>query len=110
MTEKNEQEIAFELAVRIAKESIVEATTDSTEQIAKVASAAVESIRIYTSAITVVHNDITNIKEDVKEIKDTIKNDFITETEFDPVKKVVYGLVAIILVAVVGALVALILK
>jgi subtilase family serine protease len=110
MTEKNEQELALELAVRIAKEAIVEATTKSTESVTRVASAAVESIRVYTAAITVVQNDITNIKEDVKDIKETIKNDFITEAEFDPVKKVVYGLVALILVAVVGALIALVLK
>lgn len=35
---------------------------------------------------------------------------FITRAEFEPVKKVVFGMVSLILVAVVGAIVALVVK
>lgn len=35
---------------------------------------------------------------------------YITKEEFEPVKKIVYGLVSLILVSVIGAIVALILK
>ena len=60
--------------------------------------------------IAVINANIIDIKEDVKDIKDKLERDYITVDQFDPVKKIVYGLVALILTSVVGALVALILK
>ena len=53
------------------------------------------------------------IKEAIGEIKTeirTLKDDFVTQKEFAPVKGIVYGLVTIILLAVVGAIIALVLK
>jgi hypothetical protein len=58
----------------------------------------------------VILNDLGYIKRDVKEIKDTLKKDYVTRAEFDPIKNVVYGVVGLLLTAVVGSLVALILK
>lgn len=51
------------------------------------------------------------IKRDIGEIKATLKeNDtkYVSQKEFDPVRRIVYGLVSLILVAVVGAVVAIV--
>ena len=39
-----------------------------------------------------------------------IKDDFVKKEEFKPIQKLVYGLVALILTAVVGGILALVLK
>ena len=54
--------------------------------------------------------DIEYIKADVAEIKTKMEANYVTREEFDPVKKIVYGLVSIILVAVVGALITLVIR
>jgi hypothetical protein len=58
--------------------------------------------------LAVMANDISHIRTEVSEIKRKIDHHYVTKTEFDPVKKVVYGIVALILTAVVGALVGLV--
>lgn len=61
-----------------------------------------------------INGDLKEIKEklnrDVKEIKDGLKADFITRSEFEPIKRLVYGFVAMILVAVIGAVIALVIR
>jgi hypothetical protein len=54
--------------------------------------------------------DLEYIKRDISEIKSTLKSDYVTRDEFSPIKSIVYGLVGIVLTAVVGALVALVVK
>lgn len=51
---------------------------------------------------------IKYIQRDIAEINVKLDDKYVTKDQFDPVKNIVYGLVALILVAVVGALVALI--
>lgn len=58
-----------------------------------------------------------NFESEMKEIKDGFKSlaesadkKFVTTIEFGPVKNVVYGLVGLILMAVIGAVVALVIK
>lgn len=58
--------------------------------------------------IDVIANDISYIKRDVTEIKDKIERSYVTREEFEPIKKIVYGLVALILITVVGAVLALV--
>lgn len=53
---------------------------------------------------------IDNISQDVLDIKSKLERQYITREEFDPIKKIVYGFVGIILVAVATAIVALVLK
>lgn len=60
--------------------------------------------------IAVMANDVKRIKDDVHEVKRKLEADYITRTEFDPVKKIVYGLVALVLTGVIGALITLIIK
>ena len=50
------------------------------------------------------------IQRDVADIKKRLDDNYVTTQEFEPVKKIVYGLVALILVAVVGAIVALVIQ
>lgn len=58
--------------------------------------------------IDVIANDISYIKRDVIEIKTRMENNYVTREEFEPIKKIVYGLVSLILVTVVVAVLALV--
>lgn len=55
-------------------------------------------------------SDILYIKEKVDNIETKLQSNYITKEEFAPVKQLVYGMVSLILVAVVGALVTLVIK
>lgn len=59
-------------------------------------------------ALAVIQADIGYIRVDIDEIKALVKDTYVTKEEFDPVKKIVYGLVSAILLAVVVALIALV--
>lgn len=58
--------------------------------------------------LAVISNDLTYIKEKMNAIDTKVSNNYVTKEEFEPIKKIVYGVVSLILVAVVGALVALV--
>lgn len=58
--------------------------------------------------LAIIQNDVSYIKQSVKDLNDKIDEHYVTREEFDPIKKLVYGLVALILTAVVGALVAMV--
>lgn len=47
---------------------------------------------------------------DIDSVKALVKSDFVHRTEFEPVKRIVYGMVTIILTAVIVALVALVVR
>lgn len=50
------------------------------------------------------------IKAQVDDIKRIVGEDYVTKAEFDPVRRLVFGLVGLIMIAVVGALLALIVR
>lgn len=54
--------------------------------------------------------DLEYIKNEVSNLRSDIHDGYITKTEFEPVQRLVYGMVSIILVAVVGALIALVIQ
>jgi len=58
--------------------------------------------------LAVIQNDLTYIKEKINAVDTKVSNSYVSKEEFEPVRKIVYGLVGLILVAVVGALVALV--
>lgn len=58
--------------------------------------------------IAVMANDISYIKKSVEDINKKITDDFVSKDEFEPVKRLVYGLVSLILITVVGAVLALV--
>lgn len=58
--------------------------------------------------LAVIQNDLTYIKEKLNAVDIKVSTHYVSKEEFEPIKKIVYGLVSLILVAVVGALVALV--
>jgi hypothetical protein len=58
--------------------------------------------------LAVIQNDLTYIKEKMNAIDLKVSSGYVSKEEFEPVRKIVYGLVSIILIAVIGALVALV--
>lgn len=60
--------------------------------------------------LDVIQNDISYIKQDIKEIKDSVVTSYVTKDQFEPIKRVVYGLVGLILTSVVIAVVTLVLR
>lgn len=61
-------------------------------------------------SLAVISTDLAYIKQDVAEIKRLQQTNYVSHDEFEPIKRIVYGLVGIILVAVVGALVSLVVR
>lgn len=53
---------------------------------------------------------VDDIKDDVTEIKRLLTENYVTKSEFTPVKNLVYGVVSLILVSFVGALITLVLR
>jgi thiosulfate reductase cytochrome b subunit len=58
--------------------------------------------------LAVMANDLGYIKGAVLEIKTRLEKEYVTKEEFNPVKKIAYGVVGVILIAVVGAIVKLV--
>lgn len=55
-------------------------------------------------------NDLAYVKRDIAEIKATVTTHYVSKEEFEPIKKLVYGLVGLILVSVGGAIVSLVIR
>ena len=58
--------------------------------------------------LAVIQTDLTYIKEKLNAVDQKVSTHYVSKEEFEPIKKIVYGLVSLILIAVVGALVALV--
>ena len=50
------------------------------------------------------------IQRDVAKINEKLDHEYVTKEEFMPVKNIVYGMVGVILLTVLGAIVALVIK
>ena len=55
--------------------------------------------------LAVMDEKLNNIQNDLKDLKDKMEGEFVHRMEFDPIKKLVYGLVGLILTIVITALV-----
>jgi len=60
--------------------------------------------------LAVMANDLEYLKSSVDRIDQKLSSGYVTKEEFDPVKRTVYGLITLVLVAVVGALLALVIQ
>lgn len=58
--------------------------------------------------LAVLESNYVYIKEKLDDIDKKVSSGYVTKEEFEPIKKVVYGLVSLVLTAVVGAVVALV--
>lgn len=79
---------------------------------------------IDTKRIPLICKDITDIKQNIGDIKEMMKQvkvdltdtgkeneaRYVNQDQFEPIQKVVYGMVGLILIAVVGAVIALVLQ
>lgn len=62
------------------------------------------------TSLALMANDMKYMRQDISEIKNTVRHGYVTKEEFEPIKKIVYGLVGLILVSVVGAVVSLVVR
>jgi len=58
--------------------------------------------------IAVILNEVKHITGEVGEIKQSLKDETVKREEFEPVQKLVYALVGLVLTAVIGAVIALV--
>ena len=58
----------------------------------------------------VIKRDMTDLKVSIKSVDDKMSQHYISRDEFEPIKKIVYGLVTLILIGVVVALLSLVVK
>ena len=92
-------------------DAVTAAAHEAAAVFAKAAAEAAKTVAIAAaSANQLLNNDISYIKQDIKEIKDKLDNKYVTTEAFDPVRRVVYGLVAAVFLGVVTAVLALVLK
>lgn len=63
-----------------------------------------------STKIAIIMNDIQYIKYDVADIKKQLHADYVTRQEFEPVKRIAYGILTLIVVPVVGAILALVIR
>lgn len=57
-----------------------------------------------------IQQDLGYVRKQLDTIDSKVSNHYVSKEEFDPIKKIVYGLTGLILVAVVGALLSLVVK
>ena len=57
-----------------------------------------------------VEKDIDYLKEEVSQLRLSLKDNHVRREEFEPIKKIVYGVVSVLMMGVVGALLAIVIK
>ena len=60
--------------------------------------------------IALIQQDISYMKDKLDSVDQKVSTHYVSREEFEPIKKIVYGMVGLILVAVVGALISLVVK
>lgn len=53
--------------------------------------------------------DLTFIKQELADIKSRVTNHFVTREEFEPYKKIIQGMIGLVLISVGGAILTLVL-
>lgn len=67
-----------------------------------------KDINSLITELAVMGNQLDTIESNVNDIKKKLESEYVTRDQFEPVRNIVYGMVSVILLAVVGALVALV--
>jgi hypothetical protein len=60
--------------------------------------------------IEYIKKSVDDLSGGVKDVKKNTETNFVTRAEFTPVRQIVYGMVGLLLTAVVGALISLVLR
>lgn len=63
-----------------------------------------------TQNIGVIALKIDYIQADIKDIKEKLEKHYVTQDQFEPIKKLVYGTVSVVLLSVVTAVVMLVIR
>jgi len=63
-----------------------------------------------SSNFDVIAVQIEYIQDAVIDIKKKLDNEYVTQDEFDPIKRIVYGLVSTVFFTVVGGVIALVIR
>jgi len=58
--------------------------------------------------LAVMDTKLDNVIDRLTTLDDKVSRHYVSKEEFDPIKKIVYGMVSLILIAVVGAILALV--
>lgn len=100
---------ATEMGAEERQHKISVAAAEAAKVVSDAAAIAIQTIASAASAAqSVVNLDIGYIKRDVAEIKKMLDDKYITKSEFWPVKTIAYGLVSLVLVAVVGSVMTIV--
>jgi hypothetical protein len=62
------------------------------------------------TSVAVILTKVSRIENDLDKVNRRLEYNYVTQDQFEPVRKLVYGMVSIILLAVIGAIVALVIK
>lgn len=103
-TSEFDRDADLKRVARAAASEVVAMAAAAASQVAETASGAARELAATTRV------DLEHIKTDLAEIKTRLDTKYVTAEAFDPVKRLVYGLVALLLTGVVGGVLALILK
>ena len=63
-----------------------------------------------TTDVAVILNKVDYIQSEVRGIKAQLEGEYVTKDRFQPVERIVYGMVGTILLAVLGAVIALVIN
>jgi len=61
-------------------------------------------------SLALMGKDVSYIKNGVDDLKKLISEQYVLKSDFDPIKKIVYGMTGLILTAVVIAVISLVIK
>jgi hypothetical protein len=62
------------------------------------------------TTVAVILNKLERIEKDISALDKRLDDEYVTRDQFEPVKSVVYGTISVLLLSIVGALVALVVK
>lgn len=67
-------------------------------------------LAVMATNIEFIKEEIKEVKKELSAVKKIIKEDYVHRKEFEPIKKIVYGMVTIMFLAVIGAIMSGVLK
>lgn len=60
--------------------------------------------------LAVIGNDIKHIRTEVSEINRKLESNYVTKEAFEPVKRLVFGVVALVMASFIGGVIALVIR
>jgi hypothetical protein len=114
--EKNQQERAIDAALEVARKAaevartVAATATEVAASVAKTASEASQGVMLIANDISYIKSDVKSTKDDIQAINAQLDGKYVTKEAFAVVKGIAFGLVGLMVVAVVTALLSLVIK